>query len=184
MKLTATICSSTDSESASCSESFTWFPKRPRVGERVVYTRAFGKAGNVPFQHHKVSIYLHSTNYSLTKHLETPTKVTNIADTRPSKKRKGVLAKVDSDEGTDPPQKKCTKKKVTNAVATKPMAKDSGKSQDSKQKARAEQDLCLLHCRDNLIPGSTGPKQWGVIVAEFNERFKEELSKDLAWNTL
>ncbi|KAI4634886.1 hypothetical protein J4E83_002208 [Alternaria metachromatica] len=48
----------------------------------------------------------------------------------------------------------------------------------------SEQDLFILHCRDNLIPGATGPKDWHVLAEEFNARFDHELKKPLAYNTL
>ncbi|KAI4705408.1 hypothetical protein J4E81_000290 [Alternaria sp. BMP 2799] len=48
----------------------------------------------------------------------------------------------------------------------------------------SEQDLFILHCRDNLIPGATGPKGWHVLAEEFNARFDHELKKPLAYNTL
>lgn len=46
------------------------------------------------------------------------------------------------------------------------------------------QDFFVLHTRDNLVAGATGPKDWNLVAAEFNEAFKEELKKPLAWNTL
>jgi hypothetical protein len=48
----------------------------------------------------------------------------------------------------------------------------------------SQQDLFLIHCRDNLISGSTGPKHWPTITKEFNKRFKDVLKKPLAWKTL
>ncbi|KAI4928416.1 uncharacterized protein J4E92_005902 [Alternaria infectoria] len=48
----------------------------------------------------------------------------------------------------------------------------------------SEQDLFILHCRDNLVPGATGPKDWHVLAEEFNARFDHELKKPLAYNTL
>ncbi|KAL1800248.1 hypothetical protein ACET3X_000590 [Alternaria dauci] len=48
----------------------------------------------------------------------------------------------------------------------------------------SEQDLWILHHRDNLIPGATGPQDWHVLAAEFNKRFEDELKKPLAYNTL
>ncbi|KAI4955215.1 hypothetical protein J4E91_001073 [Alternaria rosae] len=48
----------------------------------------------------------------------------------------------------------------------------------------SEQDLFILHCRDNLVPGATGPKDWHVLADEFNARFEHELKKPLAYNTL
>ncbi|KAF2034042.1 hypothetical protein EK21DRAFT_85842 [Setomelanomma holmii] len=47
-----------------------------------------------------------------------------------------------------------------------------------------EQSLFLIQYRDNLVVGATGPKPWDVVAVEFNKRFKDELSKNLAWNTL
>jgi hypothetical protein len=46
------------------------------------------------------------------------------------------------------------------------------------------QALFLVHCRDNIVPGSIGPKDWIDVTKEFNERFKDELRRPLAWNTL
>ena len=48
----------------------------------------------------------------------------------------------------------------------------------------SEQDLFILHCRDNLVSGATGPKDWHVLAEEFNARFDHELKKPLAYNTL
>jgi hypothetical protein len=48
----------------------------------------------------------------------------------------------------------------------------------------SEQDLWILHGRDNLVPGATGPKDWHVLAGEFNKHFKDELKKPLAYNTL
>jgi hypothetical protein len=48
----------------------------------------------------------------------------------------------------------------------------------------SEQDLWILHSRDNLVPGAIGPKDWHVLAGEFNKRFEDELKKPLAYNTL
>lgn len=48
----------------------------------------------------------------------------------------------------------------------------------------SEQDLFILHSRDNLVSGATGPKDWPAVAAEYNERFTNELKKPLAWKTL
>jgi hypothetical protein len=48
----------------------------------------------------------------------------------------------------------------------------------------SRQDLFILHCRDNLVSGATGPKDWHVLTEEFNARFKDDLKKPLAYNTL
>jgi hypothetical protein len=48
----------------------------------------------------------------------------------------------------------------------------------------SSQDLFILHCRDNLVSGATGPKDWHVLTEEFNARFKDDLKKPLAYNTL
>jgi hypothetical protein len=48
----------------------------------------------------------------------------------------------------------------------------------------SEQQLFLIFCRDNLVPGSKTMKPWDQVAVEFNERFKDELKQPLAWNTL
>jgi hypothetical protein len=48
----------------------------------------------------------------------------------------------------------------------------------------SKQDRFIIHCRDNLVPGATGPKDWFVVTAEFNQAFKDELRRLLAWKTL
>ncbi|KAL5116084.1 hypothetical protein ACEQ8H_005980 [Pleosporales sp. CAS-2024a] len=48
----------------------------------------------------------------------------------------------------------------------------------------SEQNLWLLHCRDNLVPGSRGPKDWITVTEEFNTHFAAELKKGLAMKTL
>jgi len=40
----------------------------------------------------------------------------------------------------------------------------------------SKQDLWVIHCRDNLVPGALGPKSWTTVGAEFNETFNTKLS--------
>ncbi|KAJ5062165.1 hypothetical protein PSV09DRAFT_2180847 [Bipolaris maydis] len=53
----------------------------------------------------------------------------------------------------------------------------------SRPQSVSEQDRFIIYCRDNLVPGATGPKDWNEVTAEFNEKFREQL-KPLAWKTL
>ncbi|KAE8840962.1 hypothetical protein PTNB73_05342 [Pyrenophora teres f. teres] len=46
------------------------------------------------------------------------------------------------------------------------------------------QDLFIIQSRDNLTPGSTGPKDWTEVAREFNERFRDDLKKPLAPATM
>jgi hypothetical protein len=47
-----------------------------------------------------------------------------------------------------------------------------------------EQTIWLIHCRDNLVPGATGPKDWQQVTAEFNTHFAAVQKKDLVYKTL
>ncbi|EUC40099.1 hypothetical protein COCMIDRAFT_109641 [Bipolaris oryzae ATCC 44560] len=47
----------------------------------------------------------------------------------------------------------------------------------------SEQDLFIIHCRDNLVPGATGPKDWDEVAEEYNNKYREHM-KPLAWKTL
>jgi hypothetical protein len=47
-----------------------------------------------------------------------------------------------------------------------------------------EQDVWLIHCRDNLVPGATGPTDTKTMTDEFNEHFKDALKAPLAPKTL
>jgi hypothetical protein len=47
----------------------------------------------------------------------------------------------------------------------------------ARQQNISEQDLWVIYCRDNLVPGAIGPKNWGTVGAEFNEHFEEKLKQ-------
>lgn len=53
----------------------------------------------------------------------------------------------------------------------------------SRPQSVSEQDLFIIHCRDNLVPGATGPKDWDEVTAEYNQKFREQM-KPLSWKTL
>jgi hypothetical protein len=49
----------------------------------------------------------------------------------------------------------------------------------------SDEDLFIILCRDNLVPGAAGPKDWHVVATEFNARFRADGSKKvLAYNTV
>ncbi|KAF1914767.1 hypothetical protein BDU57DRAFT_304041 [Ampelomyces quisqualis] len=54
----------------------------------------------------------------------------------------------------------------------------------SHERARAEQNIFLIHCRDNIVPGATGPKTWKDVTAEFNEKFTNVLKRPLSYKTI
>jgi hypothetical protein len=95
-----------------------------------------------------------------------------------NRKRKGPAALIEDDEDYVPRQKwqkMQTAKQTHHSFAT---------PHPNQQEQLGEQSLFLVHNRDNLFPGSTGPKDWQAVADEFNERFKDELKKPLAWNTI
>ncbi|KAI0608991.1 hypothetical protein TUN205_06778 [Pyrenophora tritici-repentis] len=48
----------------------------------------------------------------------------------------------------------------------------------------SDQDPFIIHSRDNLIPGFTGPKDWTEVAREFNERLRGKMKKPLAPGTM
>ncbi|KAF1829481.1 hypothetical protein BDW02DRAFT_536161, partial [Decorospora gaudefroyi] len=48
----------------------------------------------------------------------------------------------------------------------------------------SEEDVFIIHCRDNLVPGSTGVKDWDAVAEEFNKRFRGGGKKTLAGATM
>lgn len=53
----------------------------------------------------------------------------------------------------------------------------------SRPQSVSEQDLFIIYCRDNLVPGATGPKDWNEVTEEYNQKFREQM-KPLSWKTL
>jgi hypothetical protein len=68
-------------------------------------------------------------------------------------------------------------------LASQPPKKRAKTTTPTKPDIKA-QNLFLLRCRENAVPGATGPKDWNLVAKEFNGRFKDELNKALSWNTL
>ncbi|KAH4000284.1 hypothetical protein HBI13_213500 [Parastagonospora nodorum] len=48
----------------------------------------------------------------------------------------------------------------------------------------SEQDLWVIYCRENLVPGAISPKNWETVGVEFNEHFEEKLKQPLSYTTL
>jgi hypothetical protein len=75
------------------------------------------------------------------------------------------------------------KRPRTGAIATKKPRQPPPAASTATARI-SEQDLFIIHCRDNLVPGATGTKDWDAVTTEFHARFAAVLKKPLKYNTL
>lgn len=114
----------------------------------------------------------------------------------PSKRPRGVMASpsaygpvVQTMADSVKLNKRTHKKKTVAAQTVAPVVNTAVYFRDNlpwltRRQTLPDQNLWLLHYRDNLVPGATNPKSGPEVTKEFNLKFKDVLKKELVWKTL
>lgn len=110
-----------------------------------------------------------------------------LSDTEPSKKRRVIAAKANKDSDSEAPPKKRSKAAKPKIAGTKKNAEDVlAKRQGGTKKPLVlnEQNRFIVECYDNRTPSLSRTNIWEDVQDKFNEHFRDEIKRPLAWKTL